>query len=201
MDTVCEPDENIVGVGREAEIERAAACVAEGLRRILAADREARDRVGEALHLLSTLQGRIDEWQELRRILQGVIVSFSPFYLRLRSLGCRERDSVDVRAVLLAWRLCQGEIDSLIDSESRMQVRCAVRKEGESPDWVARVASLRRELENRLRRETWPIEELIDLADEFYHVCSCYLDWVARELHREVEMTQRLYACLFGGLV
>ena len=103
------------------------------------------------------------------------------------------------------WRSCQTEVDRLMDFESGVEyIRQSLRREGivaSRPDWGKRIASLRREVEDRLREERWNAEGLVDLADEFNQACDCYLSLADRELRRVVEKVQRLYTHLIGGLL
>jgi hypothetical protein len=158
----------------------------------------------EMLRQISTLQAQLGEWKELHHILHDVLAAFSPFYASLRALSHGQAGAMDGRALLQGWRSCQAEVDRLTDFESSTEyVRLASRREGTTPswpDWGARIAALRREVEERLREETWDTEGLLDLADEFHHVCDCYLSLADRELRRGVEKVQTLYTRLLGGL-
>jgi len=93
-------------------------------------------------------------------------------------------------------------VDRLADLESRVEhIWSAPQPPGRtSPGWGARIAALRREIEDRLMEETWSIEGLTDLADEFHEACHGYLNLTERELHLAIENVQRLYVRLLGGL-
>jgi hypothetical protein len=188
-----------------ANVELAAARAVDALRRVLSTDEEARAQFLEVLQQLSTLQAQLGEWKELHHILHDVLASFSPFYADLRALSYTDARPTHGRALLRGWRPCQTGIDRLLDFESRVEhVLLFPRGEGTAPsrpDWGARVASLRREMEDRLREDRWSAEGLIDLADEFNHACDCYLSLADRELRRVVEKVQRLYTHLLGGLL
>jgi hypothetical protein len=186
-------------------IELATTRAVDALRRVLSTDEEARTRFLEVLQQLSTLQAQLGEWKELHHILYDVLASFSPFYADLRALSYTDAKPTSRRALLRGWRPCQTGVDRLLDFESRVE-HILLFPRGESsalsrPDWGARVASLRREMEDRLREDRWSAEGLIDLADEFNHACDCYLSLADRELRRVVEKVQRLSAHLLGGLL
>jgi hypothetical protein len=188
-----------------ANVELAAARAVDALRRVFSTDEEARAQFLEVLQQLSALQAQLGEWKELHHILHDVLASFSPFYADLRALSYADAKPTHGRALLRGWRPCQTGIDRLLDFESRVEhVLLFPRGEGTAlsrPDWGARVASLRREMEDRLREDKWSAEGLIDLADEFNHACNCYLSLADRELRRVVEKVQRLYTHLLGGLL
>ena len=186
-------------------IELAATRAVDGLRRLLSTDEEARTQFLEVLRQLSTLQAQLGEWKELHHILHDVLASFSPFYADLRALSYTDAKPTGGRALLRGWRPCQTGVDRLLDFESRVeQIQLFPRGERTAPsrpDWGARLASLRREMEDRLREDRWSTEGLIDLADEFNHACDCYLSLADRELRRVVEKVQRLSTRLLGGLL
>ncbi|MDY7079214.1 MAG: hypothetical protein SXV54_20055 [Chloroflexota bacterium] len=187
------------------KVELAATRAADTLRRVLSADEEMRAQFLEAFQQLSELQAQLGEWKELHHILHEVLTSFSPFYANLRALGHTDARPTNGRALLRGWRPCQTEVDRLMDFESSVEhIQLSPRREGainSRPDWGARIASLRREVEDRLREERWNTEGLIDLADEFSQACDCYLSLADRELRRAVEKVQRLYTHLLGGLM
>jgi len=187
------------------KVELAATRTADALRRVLATDEETRTQLLELLQQLSALQAQLGEWKELHHILHQVLASFSPFYANLRALGSAGAGPTNGRALLRGWRPCQTEVDRLMDFESGVEyIQRSPRREGAvtpRPDWGARIASLRREMEDRLREERWNTEGLIDLADEFDQTCDCYLSLADRELRRAVEKVQRLYTHLLGGLL
>jgi hypothetical protein len=187
------------------KVELAATRAADALRRALSADEETRTQLLELLQQLSALQAQLGEWKELHHILHEILTSFSPFYANLRVLDYAEAGPANGRALLRGWRPCQAEVDHLMDFESRVEyIPISFHREGavvSRPDWGARIASLRREVEDRLREERWSVEGLIDLADEFNHACDCYLSLADRELRRAVDKVQRLYTHLLGGLL
>ena len=187
------------------KLELAATRAADALRHTLSTDEETRQQLLDALQQLSTLQAQLGEWKELHHILHEVLAAFSPFYANLRTLDRTKVGSMNGRALLRGWRPCQTEVDRLMDFESGVEhIQLSLRREGTAlvrPDWGARIASLRREVEDRLREERWDVEGLIDLADEFNQACDCYLSLADRELRRIVEKVQRLYTCLLGGLL
>jgi hypothetical protein len=187
------------------KVELAAARAADALRRALSADDPARAQFLEVLQQLSALQAQLGEWKELHHLLHELLAAFSPFYANLRALGTTEAGPANGRALLQGWRPCQTEVDRLMDFESGVEhIQLPRRWEGRAaprPDWGARIASLRREVEDRLREEQWSPEGLIDLADEFNQACDCYLSLADRELRRAVEHVQRLYTHLLGGLL
>ncbi|RLC76643.1 MAG: hypothetical protein DRI61_12895, partial [Chloroflexi bacterium] len=111
-----------------------------------APDGETRTQFLEALQQMSALQAQLGEWKELHHILRDVLTSFSPFYTNLRALGHTEANPTSGRALLRGWRPCQTEVDRLMDFESRVEhIRLSW------PGWSARIGSLRREVEDRLR--------------------------------------------------
>jgi len=181
---------------RLEEMELAAARAAKALRRALSTDEEAREQLVELLQQISTLQARMGEWNELHHILRRTLAALSPFYADLRSLGRSAAGPANGRALLRAWRLCQTELDRLADFENELGSVQAPR-----PSWRARVASLRREMEDRLREEAWSVAGLLDLTDELDQACNCYLDLADWELRRAAGKVQRLYTHLFGGLL
>jgi hypothetical protein len=186
-------------------IELAATRVADALRRALATDDETRRQLVEVLQQLSTLQAQMREWKELHHILHKVLTALSPFYANLRAFGHEAAEPANGRALLRIWRPCQAEVDRLIDLEGRLEyARLSLYREGTGasrPDLGARIASLRREVEERLREEAWSTEGLIDLADELDQTCSCYLTLADWELRRVIEKEQRLCTGLLGGLL
>ena len=185
------------------EVELAASRATARLRRALADDDEARAQLLELLQALSTLHGQVEGWKELHHLLHQVLVAFSPFYARLRTFGSVEGGLANGRALLQGWRACQIGVDQLVDFESSAEHVHLPHPQGETaawPDWGARIAALRREMEDRLREEKWSTEGLIDLADEFNHACTCYLSLIDRELSRAIEKVQRLYTHVLGGL-
>ena len=149
------------------------------------------------------LQAQLGAWTELHHVLHEILTACAPFYASLRALGQAEAASSDERALLQAWRPCQAKVDRLADFESSAEyVRPVPRQEGTIPpwpDWGARIAALRREMEERLREEAWNTAGLMDLADEFQHACACYLTLAGRELRRMVEEMQPLDTHLPGG--
>lgn len=187
------------------KVELAAARAVDSLRRVLSTDEETRNQLLEVLQQLSALQAQLGEWKELHHILHEVLAAFSPFYANLHVLNRAEVGAVEWRALLRGWRSCQSEVDRLMDFESRVEyIRLSLHHEGSAashPDWSARIVSLRREVEDRLREERWNAEGLIDLADELDQACDCYLSLADRELRRAVEKVQRLYTHLIGGLL
>jgi hypothetical protein len=197
-------DTQIGDIVHVEKVELAAARAADALRRALSADDQARAQLLEVLQLLSALQAQLGEWKELHHLLHELLAAFSPFYANLRALGTTEAGPANGRALLQGWRPCQTEVDRLMDFESGVEhIQLPRRWEGRAaprPDWGARIASLRREVEDRLREEQWSTEGLIDLADEFNQACDCYLSLADRELRRAVEHVQRLYTHLLGGL-
>ena len=184
--------------------ELAAVRAAEGLQRALSTDQPAQAQLREALQPYSVLQAQMGEWQALHHALHQVLIAFSPFYASLRALGQAGIGSTptDERTLLQGWRPCQATVDRLADLESRAEhTRPAPQPLGRaSPDWSARIAALQREIEDRLMEETWSIEGLMDLADEFHEACHGYLSQTERELRLAIETVQRLYARLLGGL-
>jgi hypothetical protein len=187
------------------KIELAATRAADALRRMLSGDEETREQLLSVLQQLSALQAQLGEWKELHHILHEVLAAFSPFYANLRVLDHTMAGAMNGRALLRGWRPCQTEVDQLMDFESSVEhIRLSPHRAGTTisrPDWGARIASLRREVEDRLREESWDVEGLIDLADEFSQVCDCYLSFADRELRRIVGKVQRLYTNLLGGLL
>ena len=197
-------DTQVGDVIHVAKVELAAARAADALRRALSTDDQARAQLLEALLPLSALQAQLGEWKDLHHLLHELLAAFSPFYANLRALGTAGAGPANGRALLQSWRPCQTEVDRLMDFESGVEhIQLPRRWEGRAaprPDWGARIASLRREVEDQLREEQWSIEGLIDLADEFDQACDCYLSLADRELRRAVEHVQRLYTHLLGGL-
>jgi hypothetical protein len=187
------------------KVELAATRAADALRRALSTDEETRTQLLEVLQQLSVLQAQLWEWKDLHRILHNMLAAFSSFYADLRALSYVEAGPTNGRTLLRGWRPCQTEVDRLMDFESRVEyIRLCLRPERtvpSRPDWGARIASLRREVEDRLREERWNAEGLVDLADEFNQACDCYLSLADRELRRVVEKVQRLYTHLIGGLL
>jgi len=187
------------------KVELAATRAADALRRALSTDEEAREQLLEVLQQLSALQAQLGEWKELHHILHKVLAAFSPFYANLQALGHVEAGPANGRALLRGWRPCQTEVDQLMDFVSSVEyIRFSVGREGTAasrPDWSARIASLRREVEDRLREEKWNTAGLVDLADEFNQACDCYLGLADRELRRVIEKVQRLHTHLLGGLL
>ena len=206
------PEETPTGSGHGTEIgdavpvdetELAASRAAARLQRALADDDEARAQLLELHQALSPLQAQLREWAELLHLLHQVLVAFSPFYAHLRTLGSVEAGPASGRALLQGWRPCQVAVDRLGDFEGRIAHIRSPHPEGGTatwPDWSARIAALRHEMEERLREEKWSIEGLIDLADQFNHACVCYLNMVDRELRRAIEKAQRLHTQVLGGL-
>jgi hypothetical protein len=185
------------------EVELAASRAAVRLQRALADDDEGRALLLELHQALSALQAQVREWEELLHLLHQVLVAFSPFHAHLRALGSVEAGPPSGRALLQGWRPCQIGVDRLVDFEGRMvHIRSSHPGEGATaqPEWGARIATLRHEMEDRLREEKWSIEGLTDLADEFNHACGCYLNLVDRELRRAIEKAQRLHTQVLGGL-
>jgi hypothetical protein len=187
------------------KVEVAALRAAGALRSLLDTDEKTRDELMTVLRQLSALQAQLGEWKELHHILHEVSAAFSPFYASLYALDRAEVGSVDWRALLRGWRPCQTEVDRLADFESRVEyIRESLRREGvraSRPDWGARIGSLQREVEDRLREEQCSAEGLMDLADEFNQACDCYLNLADRELRRSVDKVQRLYTNFVGGLL
>jgi hypothetical protein len=186
------------------EAELGAMRAADLLRRALSDEGEAREQLREVLEHLSTLQGQLCEWHELHHILHELLTAFSSFYAQLRALGPSGAGSTEGRALLRGWRPCQGGVDRLRDFESGAQhLQRFFQGEGATasqPDWGARIAALRHEMEDRLREDRWSTPGLIDVADEFHHACMAYLGLADRELGRAVTHVQRLCAHLAGGL-
>ena len=188
-------------------IELVATRAADTLRRVLSTDEdeEPREQLVRVLQELSTLQFQLGEWQELHHILHAVLAPFASFQTDLRGLAYTNAKPVSRRALLRGWRPCQGQVDRLLDFESRVEtIHLFQRYEGAPayrPDWGARMASLRREIEDRLREEKWSASGLIDLTDEFSQACDCYLGLADRELRQVIEKVQRLYTHLLGGLL
>jgi hypothetical protein len=197
-------DTQIGDIIHAEKVELAAARAADVLRRVLSADDQARTQLLEVLQPLSALQAQLGEWKELHHLLHELLAAFSPFYANLRALGTADAGPANGRALLQGWRPCQTEVDRLMDFESGVEhIQLPRRREGRAapcPDWGARIASLRREVEDQLREEQWSTAGLIDLADEFNQTCDCYLSLADRELRRVVEHVQRLYTHLLGGL-
>jgi hypothetical protein len=187
------------------KVELAALRAAGALRSLLDTDAKTRDELLMVLRQLSALQAQLGEWKELHHILHEVSAAFSPFYASLYALDRAEVGPVDWRALLRGWRPCQTEVDRLADFESRVEyIRESLRREGvraSRPDWGARIGSLQREVEDRLREEQCSAEGLMDLADEFNQACDCYLNLADRELRRSVDKVQRLYTNFVGGLL
>lgn len=187
------------------KVEVAAIRAADALRGLLSTDEKTRDELLMVLRQLSALQAQLGEWKELHHILHEVMAAFSPFYANLYALGRAGVGPVDWRALLRGWRPCQTEVDRLADFESRVEyIRESLRREGvgaSRPDWGARIGSLQREMEDRLREERSSAEGLMDLADEFNQACDCYLNLADWELRRVIERVQRLYANFVGGLL
>jgi hypothetical protein len=186
-------------------IELATTRAVDGLRHLLSTNTEVHTQFLKVLRSLSALQAQLGEWKELHHILHDLLASFSPFYADLRALDYADAEPTSGRALLRGWRPCQIGVDRLLDFESRVeQIQLFPRDERAAPsrpDWGARLASLRREMEDRLREDRWSAEGLVDLADEFNHVCSCYLSLTDRELCRVVDRVQRLSTRLLGGLL
>ena len=187
------------------KVELAATRAADRLRRALSDDDETRAQLLEVLQQLSALQAQLGEWKELHHLLHELLAAFSPFYANLRALDNTGAGPANGRTLLQGWRPCQTEVDRLMDFEiSAEHIRIPRHREGGTasrPGWGARIGSLRREFEDRLREERWSIEGLVDLADEFNQACDCYLSLADRELRRSVEKVQRLYTHLLGGLL
>ncbi|MDY6875044.1 MAG: hypothetical protein SWK90_02405 [Chloroflexota bacterium] len=187
------------------KVELAATQAADALRRALSTDEKTRSELLEVLRHLAALQAQLGEWKELHHILHQVLTAFSPFRANLYVLGRAEVKPTEWRTLLRDWRSCQTEVDQLMDFESGVEyIRHSLRREGATasrPDWGKRIASLRREVEERLREERWSAEGLVDLADELDQTCDCYLSLADRELRRVVEKVQRLYTHLIGGLL
>ena len=206
------PEETPTGNGHDTEVgdaipvdevELAASRAAARLRRALADDDETRALLLELHQALSALQAQLREWEELLHLLHQVLIAFSPFYAHLRTLGSVETEPAGGRALLQGWRPCQVAVDRLVDFEGRMAHIRSPHPEGGAaawPDWSARIAALRHEMEDHLREEKWSTEGLIDLADQFNHACDCYLNVVDRELRRAIEKAQRLHTQVLGGL-
>jgi hypothetical protein len=186
-------------------VELAATRVAARLRRALSAEEETREQLVQVLQHVSALQAQLGEWTELHHILHELLAAFSPFYANLRALGHAEAGPTNERALLRGWRPCQTAVDRLKGFESCVEhIQVSRQREGRAasrPDWGARIGSLRREVEGRLREEKWNTEGLIDLADEFSQACDCYLSVADRELGRAIENVQRLTTYLLGGLL
>ena len=187
------------------KVELAASRAADALRRVLSTDEETREQLLKVLQQLSALQAQLGEWKELHHLLHEVLTAFSPFYANLHALSRAEVDPVNWRALLRGWRPCQAEVDQLMDFENSVEyiqefLRCE-RTKALRPDWGMRIASLRREVEDRLREEECSADGLMDLADEFNQACDCYLSLADRELRRAVEKVQRLYTHFLGGLL
>ena len=151
------------------KIEVIATRAADALRRTLSTDEKTRVELLQVLRQLSALQAQLGEWKELHHILHEVLAAFSPFYAGLYTLNRAEVAPVDWRTLLRGWRPCQTEVDRLVDFESGVEyIRESLRREGSEPfrpDWGVRIASLRREVEDRLREEECSTEGLVDLAD------------------------------------
>jgi len=186
-------------------VELAATRAADRLRSVLSDDDETRAQLLEVLQQLSSLQAQLGEWKELHHLLHGLLATFSPFYANLRAFGHTAAGPTNGRTLLQGWRPCQTEVDRLMDFEiSAEHIQIPHHRErgtASRPGWGARIGSLRREFEDRLREERWNIEGLVDLADEFNQACDCYLSLADRELRRSVEKVQRLYTHLLGGLL
>jgi len=187
------------------KIELAATRAADALRRTLSSDEETGEQLLKVLQRLFTLQAQLGEWKELHHILHQVLTALSPFYANLRALSHTVTGPTNGRTLLRGWRPCQAEVDQLMDFESSVECiwlpPCCEGIIASRPDWGARIASLRREVEDRLREEKWNTEGLIDLADELDHTCDCYLSFADRQLRRVVKDVQRLYTHLLGGLL
>ena len=187
------------------KVELAATRAADRLRRALSDDDETRAQLLEVLQQLSALQAQLGEWKELHHLLHELLAAFSPFYANLRALDNTGAGPANGRTLLQGWRPCQTEVDRLMDFEIRAEhiqiPRHLERGTASRPGWGARIGSLRREFEDRVREEQWSIEGLVDLADEFNQACDCYLSLADRELRRSVEKVQRLYTHLLGGLL
>jgi hypothetical protein len=187
------------------KVELAAARAAAALQRALSDDEETRQLLLDILRQLSTLQAQLGEWKELHHLLHELLAAFSPFYASLRTFSYAQMEPENGRTLLRGWRPCQTEVDRLMDFETRVEYIHLSRDREEirvsRPDWGARIASLRREVEDRLREERWNAEGLIDLADEFNQACDCYLSLADRELRRVIGKVQRLYTHLLGGIL
>jgi len=185
-------------------VELAATRAADRLRRALSDDDETRAQLAEVLQHLSALQAQLGEWKDLHRLLYQLLAAFAPFHANLRALGHAEAGPANGRALLQGWRPCQTAVDRLMDFESSVAyIPIPHRQKGRPathPDWGARIAALRLEVEDRLREEQWSTHGLVDLADEFNQACDCYLSLADRELRRDVERVERLYTHLLGGL-
>jgi hypothetical protein len=196
---------DIIHIEHIEKVELAAMRAADALRYALSTDEETREQLMEVLQRSSTLQAQLGEWKELHHILHQVLASFSPFYANLRALSYTEANPTNGRALLQSWRPCQTQVDRLMDFESGVEhAFLSPRQEGitsSRPKWGARIASLRCEVEDRLREERWNTKGLIDLADEFNQACDCYLNIADRELRLVIEKVQRLYTHLLGGLL
>ena len=187
------------------KVELAARRAAARLRRALSDDDETRAQLLKVLQQLSVLQAQLGEWRELHHVLHELLAAFSPFYASLRALDGAEAGPTSGRVLLRAWRPCQIGVDRLVDFEGGVEhIQLPRHREGAAasrPDWGARIGSLRREVEERLREEMWDVEGLIDLAGEFSQACDCYLSLADRELGHSVDNVQRLYTHLLGGLL
>ena len=192
------------GESPPAEAELEATRAADLLQRALSGDDETRDQLRGVLARLSTLQAQLREWHELHGILHQLLSAFSPFYAQLRALGPAGVGSTQGRALLQDWRPCQSQVDRLRDFESNAEhLQPVSHREGTTPsrpDWGARLAALRLEMEDRLREDRWSTAGLIDLADEFHHASMAYLGLANHELGTTITTVQRVCTHLAGGL-
>ena len=199
----------VTGTGRSDPVhvdaaELAAKRAASLLQRALSSDEEARAQVLKVFERLSGFQAQLAEWETMHHALHELLAAFAPFYANLRVLGQVEAGTTNERTLLQGWRPCQARVDRLRDLESSLEhIQTSAGHEGTTPrqpDWGGRIARLRREVEDRLREETWHTEGLIDLADEFHHTCTCYLAFADQELHHGIDRIQRMCTHLLGGL-
>ena len=168
---------------------------AEALHRALADDAPAQAQLAEAWRELTALQAALSEWAALRRALHFLLTAFSPFYAGLRTLAGRRTaaQSPARRALLQGWRPCQTAADALADCQAGAEhIR--------PPDWGARIAALRREVEAHLREPRWSVTGLLDVGAELEHACHCYIALADGEIARVSAQTRRLQTHLGGGL-
>lgn len=158
-------------------------------------DRAAPAAAQDDARQLADLLAQAQSWADLQAALHRVLAAFSPFHAQLRAPDPQTLEPASGRTLLRVWLPCQRRVDRLMDLEAQSDRAGSAR-----PQWGARIASLRAEMEDRLREEMWSSEGLLDLADEFEHVCGCYLTLADDALRRTLDEARRLHARLFGGL-